>query len=433
MLKSTVKSIAVLLTSLAVVVSVCQSANAQLNVGQRKIQRGLEREYLEYQLGQGNLSDMLVIPGCIVGSGTGCNKTGTVLQQLLAINGGPSYYDLAIRAAGGKENYDTFATFYGNNPKLIEIPYASFWKAQSPRVMDGYQYVLGQSVSNNPVLGLGAVTKNFTWSPLSRGDNSLSPRQGLLDFKYAVGRELLVEVSKIPNLEQQLQSLNLPPEMAQFYQENLSTGLNALKTGNDLALQSSILRIVSFPYAPNATTAGNYGRVALGVPPDLNNLEGIPVDGGYAETPGIALGDGGELSLEPNPGLAFEVGDLPGASGANILPWLAGIVPLALIILALGGDGDEGGSTNRQSPPITDTPGTITPTPPTTPPITPTPPSNPCLTPGGGGVINVPGCENPPPPVVKPVDEPSAIKAILLLTLVVCILNRKQRAIQIKN
>jgi len=413
---------------LAVVASVCQSANAQLNVGQRKVQRGLEREYLQYQLGQRNLSDMLVIPGCIVGSGTGCNKTGTVLQQILAINGGPSYYDLAIRAAGGKPNFDAFANYYGNNPRLLEIPFASFWRGQSPQVMDGYQYVLGQSVSNNPVLGLGAVTKNFTWSPISRSDNSLSPRQGLLDFKYAFGRELLVEVSKIPQLEQQIESLDLPPQMTQFYVNNLSRGLNALNTGNERALQDSILRIFSFPYSPNAAIAGNYGRVPIGIPKEFNNIDVTPVDGGDVDTPDIALGDGEVISVDADTPIALDVGEIPGTSGVNFLPWAAGGLAIALIILALGG-GDGDSSPNRQSPPVIDTPGTATPTPP----ITPTSPPNQCPTPGGGGgVIGVPPCENPPP-VVKPVDEPSTIKAILLLTLVLCILGRKQRVIQIKN
>jgi hypothetical protein len=424
LLKSTVKSI-VVLTSLAVVASVCQPANAQLNVGQRKIQRGLEREYLQYQLGQRNLSDMLVIPGCSIGSGTGCNKTSTVLQQLLAINGGPSYYDLAIRAAGGKPNYDSFATYYGNNPRLIEIPYASFWKRQSPSVMDGYQYVLGESVSNKPVLGLGAVTKNFTWSPISRVDNSLSPRQGLLDFKYAFGRELLVEVSKIPNVDQQIRSLDLPPEMTQFYLNNLAIGLNALNTGNEPALQDSILKIVSFPYSPNATLAGDYNRVPIGIPDEFNNLEGTPIVAGDVATPDIALGEPEVFSLEPDTAIALDVGEIAGASTFNFLPVVGGGALLALLLLTLGGD-DGGGSSSQQSPPVANNPGTITPTPP-----------NQCPAPGdgsggGGGVIGVPPCDNPPP-VVKPVDEPSAIKAILLLTLVMCILSRKQRAMQIKN
>jgi hypothetical protein len=446
LLKSTVKSTAVLLTSLAVVVSVSQSANAQLNVGKHKIQRGLEREYLQYQLSQPNLSDMLVIPRCDIGIGTGCNKTGTILQQILANNGGPNYYDLAIQAAGGKQNFNAFAAYYNNNPKLIEIPYASFWQGQSFKVLDGYRYVLGQSVSNQPVLGLGAVTKNFAWSPISRGNNSISPRQGLLDFKYAFGRQLLVEVSQISNLEQQIRDLNLPPEMTQFYLSNLSQGLNALQTGNTQALQQSILEIVSFPYSPNDPTTGHYGRIANGIPSALDTIEVTPTVVGEITNPDLAFITGEEF-LIPLDTIAAVDTVIPSASGFNFLPVIAGGGLVALLLLTLGGDGDGGGSPNSPSPPVTDTPETITPTPPTTPPTipptTPTPPATPPTTPtlpitprslppnkcippdggsGDGGVIGVPPCVNPPL-TVKPVDEPSAVKAILLLTLVMCILS----------
>ncbi|WP_413200540.1 hypothetical protein [Nostoc piscinale] len=400
MLKSTVKSIGISLTSLAVVLSVCQSANAQLNVGQRKIQRGLEREYLQYQLENRNLSDAIVIPSCIVGSGTGCNKTGTVLQQLLAINGGPSYYDLVIRAAGGQQNYQNFAAFYGNNERLPEIPFASFWKRQSPSIVDGYQYVLGQPVSRSPVAGLGAVTRNFAWSPISRGDNSLSPRDGLLDLKYSFGRELLVEVSKIPNLQQQIRALDLPPEMTQFYLNNLSQGLNALKTGNEEALQENILRIFSFPYSPDSTTSPNYGRVSLDTPKELDNIEGIPI-GGEELNPDIALLEPDSFLLESDTGLAFDVGTITGSAFNPLY-----LSPALLLLLLLTGGG--GGSSSRAV--------TI---PPVVPPVQPTPNPTPTPTP------------TPPPPVR--VDEPSTLTAILLLTPLLGVLSYKKRTTRTKT
>ncbi|MBU7586767.1 MAG: hypothetical protein KAF91_28565 [Nostoc sp. TH1S01] len=400
MLKPTVKTIGISLTSLAVILFVCQSANAQLNVGQRKIQRGLEREYLQYQLENRNLSDAIVIPSCIVGSGTGCNKTGTVLQQLLAINGGPSYYDLVIRAAGGQQNYQNFAAFYGNNERLPEIPFASFWKKQSPSIVDGYQYVLGQPVSRSPVAGLGAVTKNFAWSPISRGDNSLSPRQGLLDFKYSFGRELLVEVSKIPNLQQQIRDLDLPPEMTQFYLNNLSQGLNALKTGNEEALQESVLRIFSFPYSSDSTTSPNYGRVSLDTPKELDNIAGTPIAG--EDITDIVLGlEPESFLLEPDIALDLDVGTITG-SAFNPL-YLSPLALLPLLFL-FGGDGSS------SSPPVTIPPAappsqTPTPTP------TPTPP--------------------PPPPPVS-VDEPSTLTALLLLTPLLGVLSYKKRITRTK-
>ncbi|MBD2596222.1 hypothetical protein H6G74_18085 [Nostoc spongiaeforme FACHB-130] len=403
MLKSTVKSIGISLTSLAVVLSVCQSANAQLNVGRRKIQRGLEREYLQYQLENRNLSDAFVIPSCTVGSGTGCNKTGTVLQQLLAINGGPSYYDLVIRAAGGQQNYQNFAAFYGNNERLPEIPFASFWKRQSPSIVDGYQYVLGQPVSRSPVAGLGAVTKNFAWSPISRGDNSLSPRQGLLDFKYSVGHELLVEVSKIPNLRQQIRDLDLPPEMTQFYLNNLSQGLNALKTGNEEALQENILRIFSFPYSSDSTTSPNYGRVSLDTPKELDNIAGIPIAGAEI-IPDIALLEPESFSLDLGTDLALDVGTITGSAFNPF--YLSPLALLPLLFLFGGGDGDS------SSPPVT-----IPPVVPSVPPvINPTPTPTPTT----------------PPPPVK-VDEPSTLTAILLLTPLLGVLSYKKRMTRTKT
>jgi len=410
LLKSTVKSIAVLLTSLAVVVSVCQSTNAQLNVGQRKVQRGLEREYLQYQLENRNLSDALVIPGCIVGSGTGCNKTGTVLQKLLEINGGPSYYDLAIRAAGGQQNFKSFSGFYGNNERLLEIPFASFWKKQSPSIVDGYQYVLGTSVSRSPVPGLGAVTKNFTWVPVSKGDNSVSPREGLLAFKKAFGHELLVEVSKIPNLEQQIRALDLPPDMTQFYLNNLSRGLNALKTGNNQELQESIYRIVSFPYSSTSTTTGEYGRVRLDTPKDLDNIAGIPI-AGEELSPDVVSLDGESFLLEPGTDIALDVGTL-GGGGLNLF-YLS--PALLFLLLLLGGDG--GGSSRPVTipppVPVVQVPPDVTPTPNPTPNPTPTP--------------------TPTPTPPQRIDEPSTLIAILLLTPVLCILIYKKRSIKISS
>ncbi|MBE9007234.1 hypothetical protein IQ259_19725 [Fortiea sp. LEGE XX443] len=410
MLKPTVKSIGVLLTSLAVLLSVSQSANAQLNVGQRKVQRGLEQEYLQYQLGQRNLSDALVIPGCIVGSGTGCNKTGTVLQQLLAINGGPSYYDLAIRAAGGAQNYQNFTPFYGNSDKVLEIPFASFWRRQSPSILDGYQYVLGQSVSRSPVPGLGAVTKNFAWVPVSRGDNSVSPRQGLLDFKYSFGHELLVEVSKIPNLDQQIRALDLPPDMAQFYMNNLSRGLNALKTGNNEELQESILRIVSFPYSSAATTTGNYGRVPLGTPKELDNIEGTPIDGEELN-PDIGFADGEAFLLEPDTAIALDVGTIAGG-GFN----LAYLSPLLFLLFFLGGDGGSSSSSAATSSPIT--------------PLVP--PASDGGSSSGGVVVVPPGGDGNTPPT-QTVDEPSTLTAIMLFMLVLCMFLYKQRTAKTKS
>ncbi|MHC5828078.1 MAG: hypothetical protein ACYT04_72355, partial [Nostoc sp.] len=66
-------------SSVAIVLTTCQSTFAQLNIGRYGIQPGLESEYLQYQINNQNLSQMRVIPGCDVGFGLSCNKTGSVV------------------------------------------------------------------------------------------------------------------------------------------------------------------------------------------------------------------------------------------------------------------------------------------------------------------------------------------------------------------
>lgn len=84
MLKSVVNRIA--FSSIAAVLAMCQPASAQLDVGRYGVQKGLEANYLQYQLEGGNLSQMRAIPTCITGFGFSCSKTGGVLQQLLESN-----------------------------------------------------------------------------------------------------------------------------------------------------------------------------------------------------------------------------------------------------------------------------------------------------------------------------------------------------------
>ncbi len=432
MLKSTVQGIAILFSSFAVAFSGYQSATAQpagLDIGGRyRIPPGQEPEYLRYQLQHNNdLRQIQVIPDCSVGFGLGCNKTGTVLEQIVRSNGGPSYQEMLVRAAGGPENYRNFATFYGNDPNLDQIPYASFWQQPSPSIVDRYQYVLGQSVSRNPVQGLGTVTQNFAWAPLSRGNNSLSARDGLLDFKYSYGRVLLDEVAKVPNLKQQISSLDLPPDMTKYYFNTISSGLRALNTGNEQRLQDSILKIFSFPYSSPSIVGGEYGRVPINAP-EQSGLEGIPLPG-EAVSINPVFSEGVDIVAAPDTSLAFEDFLQPaGGSGFPIWP-IAGLGALAALVLSLGGGDDGDSSSSQPIPPVGDIPpGVIVP-----------PPSPPVCdnTPGGNGqVVGVPPCNTyvpPPAPEVKRVIEPSTLKAVVLLTLMMCILSRKQRAKQIRS
>ena len=301
-MKSTFKNAAILFSSFAVLLSVCQSATAKpvgLNLGgEYRIPPGQEQELLQYQLEHNNdLRQLRVIPGCTTGFGLSCNKTGTVLEQIIKSNGGPSYEQMLIQAAGGRDNLQDFSAYYGNNFNVYQTPYISFWREQktSSSILDSSQYVLGQSVSRTPVEGLGNVTKKFSWAPLTRGDNSLDPRSGLLDLKYSYGRVLLNEFAKISNPQQQIRSLNLPPDMTQYYLSTVSGGLRALKIGDEQGLQDNILKIFSFPYTTVTTT--DYGRVPIGGAEQLA-LQPIPLAGDALSVEPI-LSEGVDMNATP--------------------------------------------------------------------------------------------------------------------------------------
>jgi len=402
-----------------------QPASAQLNIGRYGVQPGLEQNYLQYQLSGQSLSQMRAIPGCLTGFGLGCNKTGEVLQQLVEQNNKTSYSNLLMRAAGGEQNYRNFSNFYGNNPRLPEVPYSSFWQNDAKNIMDGYQYLLGQEVGRTPVENLGLITKNFYWSPLSGDNNSLSLRSGLLDLKYSYGRVLLEEVSKIPNLEQQIQSLGLPKEVTQYYLSNFSTGLEALNAGNENALKDSILHILSVPFSPEG---GEYGRPFAGIPNGLNLESGEVLLGN-------AFSGSSLVTLEPE-AISLDIlgegegyGLIPGGSGNPFPTWLLGILPLGLLFFLLSSGGDSGDSSGSRGTLISSG-GETGVTPP--PPPSPSPTVCPTMS-GGNGVGNNQSangsCSNPilPGQEIKKVPEPSVVNAILLLTIVLCLLKNKQR------
>ncbi|MBD2776744.1 hypothetical protein [Iningainema tapete] len=430
MLKPIVKSFALAFSSIAAVLSVCQSASAQLNIGRYGVQPGLEYNYLQYQLSGQDLGQMRGIPGCGVGFGLGCNKTGSVVQQLLESNNGPSYDNLLMRAAGGPENFQNFANFYGNNPYLADVPYASFWQNDSPYIMDGYRYLLGGQVSRTPVENLGLVTNNFYWSPLSPGaNNSLSPRSGLLNLKYSYGRLLFEEARNIPNFEQQIRSLNLPQNIENYYLSTYTKGVLALNSGNEAQLQQSILELLSAPYSE---TPGVIGRPIVGVPNEFNQILGQGLSGDEV------VGIGGPVGLEGD-ALSFDVpaggGEVflaPAGSGFPILPVLGGLAALGLLLALIGGGGDD--SSSGVVPPgdiIGGGGGQELPPPPPVGGGNPPPPE-----------ITGPGIEIPPPGIggpggptvdVEKVPEPSVMKAVVLLIIVMYLFGRKQWRAQTKN
>lgn len=412
------KILCVVLSSFTAVLTASQSAFAQLNVGQYGVQPGLESEYLQYQMSGRDLSQMQGIGGCTVGFGLACNKTGSILNQLLQSNNKATYQELLIRAAGGLDNFQSFASFYGNNPNLPLIPYASFWHNDSPSIMDGYRYVLGGPVGQNPVQGLGLVTKNFYWSPISEGDSALSPRSGLLDLKYSFGRLLLEEVSKIPNLEQQIQALNLSPQMTNFYLSTLSTGLRALDSGNTERIQNSILHVLSSPFSPNG---GEFQRPTIGVPREFDQLygQGLPGDEIVGAPPILLDPDVATLDFPETVADSFAA---PGVTGGGFPTWLLGLPLLALLFLA-GGGGGKSSSSGTGSSPVTGFTQTS---------FVPPPPGG---TNGGSDTITSHGSGGPSggPVVTQKVPEPDALKALVFMIIVLWIVGYKQMRTQTRN
>ncbi|GAA6621263.1 hypothetical protein [Scytonema sp. NUACC26] len=411
----------------AALITAPQQVLAQLNIGRYGIQPGLEPNYLQYQLSGRDLTQLRGIPACSVGFGAGCDKSATILQQIVESNNGPTYQELIIRAAGGQANYQNFAAFYGNNPNLSLVPLSSFWANDDPNILDGYRYTLGQPVSRTPVQGLGQVTKNFYWSP-ERSGASESLRDGLLDLKYSYGRLLLEEAAKIPNVRQQIQALNLPSEVKQFYAGQFSEGARSLKSGNQAQLQSDVLEVLSLPF--NNSNA-EYNRPPLGIPEEYAAITGIDLqpDSFLAAVP-ADLPVGESSSLVP----PFLLEDsavsqtVPGGAsrGAGFPFWVLGAIPLAVLPFAFGGGGgdDDNSSRAQNVPPVTppgeQPPGTppVTPPgeqPPGTPPVTPPgeqPPGTPPVTPPGeqppGTPPVTPPGEQPPgtPPVTPPGEQP---------------------------
>lgn len=419
-LKKGVRFATIVFSSVAVVLTTCQPTFAQLNIGRYGIQQGLEYEYLQYQINNQNLSQMRVIPGCDVGFGLTCNKTGSVIQRLLDSNDGASHQNLLIRAAGGEDNFQNFASFYDNNPNLSAVPYASFWRNQSPAIMDSSQYLLGEPVGRNPVEGLGLVTNQFYWSPYSGTNNSVSLRNGLIDLKLSYGRLLFEEASKIPNIKEEIQSLGLSPEMTNFYLNKISTGLDALSSGNPNQLQQRIFEVLSFPYSEDG---GELGRPINAIPQEFSQLlgEDMPGDILLSDNP-LAL-DGEAMSLDTSPA---SMGDVLVQDSPDSFPlWpIFGIGGLALILLLLlnGDSSSAQASVSSGNAPLS---------------LTSTGECD--LTPSGNGsdhtqIIEIPCNVTPKTPTeVKKVVEPSMIKALILLIVLLCIVRYKHRSLKIRN
>ncbi|KYC43139.1 hypothetical protein WA1_13655 [Scytonema hofmannii PCC 7110] len=423
--QSTVKSIAFAVSSLAAVVTAPQEASAELNVGPYGIQNGLEGSYLQYQLSGQDLSKMQGIAECSVGFGPSCNKTGAILQQLVESNNGPNARQLVMRAAGGEENFRLFASHYGNKPERLEqIPFASFWQDDNPFIMDGHRYLLGYAAGREPVQGLGQITKKFYWAPLQGKDDSLSPRNGLLNLKQSYGRLLMEEAAKIPNLKQQFKALGLEPQAENYYWTRISHAMHALNSGDEVQLQQNLLQVLSMPYF------GEGGGENMGRPPLIDTLiasnDGEGLLGDVVDFPSSVV------TLDPDLGgevVSFlSAGEVVKQGGGFNYTYLLGLLALLPFLLGGAGDNSSGTATNFiPTPDVSQPPGETTPpvgtqTPgETTPPLGTQPPD-----------VTIPPVVTQPPEV-KQVPEPSTVIPYVLLGLIMFVFTQKQWRIQAKG
>ncbi len=419
MLKPLTKKITIAFYCFASVLIPSQEVLAQLNLGRYGVQRGLETNYLQYQISGQKLSQMRGIPACAIGYGLNCNKTAAVLEELLAARSGPSYQNLLVRAAGGEENLRKFAAFYKNDRNLSQTPYASFWQHDTPQVVDGYRYLLGGTVKQSPVPGLGLVTKNFYWTPLQGVGNSLDLRSGLLNLKYSFGRLLYEEMAKIPNIEMLVQSLNLPQEMTKFYLEKISIAKQALSTGNQKLLEDSILNVLSVPFHTENTP---FGRPNIGIPPEFDQLIGeglspdvfVGVNSVFLAPDAIALKVPSTIPESTIPeNIVPESAVVQQGSGNSLTGWFIGGGGLVLLLLLLSLGGGDNSDRASSQPPLS-----VGTTPPDV--IPPTTPGG-CGLPGDSSQVTEIPCTPSvisPPDKVERVPEPSAIAPFVLLLVV---------------
>ncbi|BCL37417.1 hypothetical protein [Nostoc sp. MS1] len=407
---------------MATVITVCQTASAGkvgLNVGDRRITPGLEKNYLEYQIqnnSNGNKPIFVIPDNCIVGFGLRCNKTGTVLEKILESQGGPTYQQMLIRAAGGENNYRQWETFLGNRSDNNLYPYMSVWRNYSSKYLDAAQYSLGRTLDRNPVPGLSDVTKNFLWQPF-RGDNL---RDSFVNFKLSYGRLLLQEISKIPNIRQEILKLPIGESMKAFYEKRVLSGLDALESGDNRRLQHEIFEILSHPYNSALPDDNPFqGRNVATIESMLQSGE-IQLGEGSIMKDGLFLGGGSEFENAISIAQGTEILSAPSEGFPG---YLIAAPLLLLVILFLDGNGSNGSfnSSSLRTPSL--------PNPSTTPPL-----DNSCDFLNPGTPTNGGFCEAPitPPTQVSRVSEPSSVKGLLILTLILCLVRYKYRRAQVR-
>jgi hypothetical protein len=329
MKKITSKIIPVLLFTSAHLCSWTNAAIAQLRLG-TGVQPGLEEYLLEYQLQELPLNQLRGISGCSVGFGAGCNKTGSLLQQIIQKQTGRSYQDLLVQSAGGLNNYLRFQQFYPNSSSISSTPYSSFWRSGDSSILDRYEYSGIGQLNSNHVANLREVVSSFRYAPVTRGNNNLNLREGLIGLKTAYGRTLIEEALKIPDIEQKIIAFGLSEEETAYHLQQFRQAKAALNTDNSATINQSLYNLLSNPYTSLPT---ELNRPELGISEALERIGGVTQEGSFAT--GEVLGEEiSEIAIPTSSDILVEVTDnTPIYVAAGV-----GGLTLLILLLSLGGN-----------------------------------------------------------------------------------------------
>lgn len=252
-----------------------QIASAQLRFG-RGVQPGLENHFLEYQIQQQPLEKMRSISGCSVGIGVGCNKTASLLQEIVTESTGKTYQDLLLKAAGGQDNYLRFTSYYPQSVNIDTMPLNSFWINGGDYVLDSHQYSGVGDLATIPKSDLRQVVRQFKYAPVASDSNNLNLQQGLIGLKTAYGKTLLEEAQKIPDIEQQIAASGLNSAETNFHLQQFIDSVEAIESGNLQRLNQSLYRLLSNPYTADP---GVLNRPPLGISDNLESIIGVGLEG----------------------------------------------------------------------------------------------------------------------------------------------------------
>ncbi len=349
MLRPTIKKrylLSTIFLGFSSLLSYSQIASAQLRLG-RGIQPGLEGHFLEYQIQRQPLEKMRGISGCSVGVGVGCNKTASLLQKIVTEASGKSYQDILLQAAGGRDNYLRFSSYYPQSVNLDRMPLNSFWVDGGDYVLDNYRYS-GIGIAQTPQSGLRQIVSQFAYAPRSLSDNRLNLQQGLIGLKTAYGRVLIEEARKISDVELKITASGLSPLEINFHLQQFINSVEALDNGNEQQVKESLYRILSNPYTSDP---GVLNRPSLKIANGLEQQVGVGLEGDeYIAS--VLEGDAKETvvlnSNEVNLSSVLQQGTVSNIAGSSNTPFyvVAGIGGLALVVLLLANlDGDRNSAT----------------------------------------------------------------------------------------